>query len=330
MYGPYRSTSTSNRPGHLRRWDRGAPGNRVGGGVAQPLPRLLRMQGHRRGLTQGLLDGDGDRRGHQRAELGAGGVVSAEQDDGRIEVPCHGDVEADLAQRPPGHPYVEDGVAHRVGQHGGPGTRPSVIADEQDGIRVLVQPGEHAQRAGFAPHQVSTPVEVLRQDVPKRSVRVGDPHNRLGFGVEDPGDHRVRLGRHQRPAALVVVPIRIRLGGMNDPRDALHVDGDQYLHAPGPYAAQPRPRPVPTTPILQFRSSRRVTCPLCRDTKCKIAGRGPTGRGGASGEGWGLGVDVEAQRTGVGEALPHRAYQVPVLRAAFPALRSRPGSPTHW
>ena len=31
-------------------------------------------------------------------------------------------------------------------------------------------------------------------------------------------------------------------------------------------------------------------------------------------------LDVEPQRAGVGEALPHRAHQVPVFRAAFPAL----------
>lgn len=36
----------------------------------------------------------------------------------------------------------------------------------------------------------------------------------------------------------------------------------------------------------------------------------------------GLGVDLEAQRTGVGEALPHRAHQVPVLFGALLVSKS--------
>lgn len=65
------------------------------------------------------------------------------------------------------------------------------------------------------------------------AVCVGYPHLGRGFGVQDTGDHSVRLSCHQRPATRVVVAIRVRLGGMHDPRDALHVNRDQYLHTFG-------------------------------------------------------------------------------------------------
>jgi hypothetical protein len=95
-----------------------------------------------------------------------------------------------------------------------------VAPDEQNGVGLGVEPGEHAERAGLSPDQVRPGVEILGRDVPERPVGVGHPHDGIRFGVQHARDDRVRLGRHRRPAPLVVVPVRVGLGGMHDRRDA--------------------------------------------------------------------------------------------------------------
>ncbi|OEJ35186.1 hypothetical protein BGK67_31205 [Streptomyces subrutilus] len=78
-------------------------------------------------------------------------------------------------------------------QYGRSAAGADVLTDEQDRVGVFVEFVEHAKGTRRATGQVRPAVEFFGRQVAERAVRVGDPYLGRGFGIQDTGDHGVRL-----------------------------------------------------------------------------------------------------------------------------------------
>src|SRR6267378_1402401 len=131
---------------------------------------------HLRGEATGRVLGlDRDDIGHERASLATRRVVARDERYGRAEVPGEVRVERGLADGLPVQAALEDrATGIRVIEHGlwVPGA--TVIADEEAGVVAAVDPLPHAPRLRGADDELGARVEVVREDVVHRAVRIVD------------------------------------------------------------------------------------------------------------------------------------------------------------
>jgi hypothetical protein len=130
------------------------------------------------------------------------------------------------------------------------GYRP-VVADEEHSVHGLVHALHHVQRLVPSGDVRGAAVQVRRVEVVHLPVRVV-AHDLRRAARQRPVDGRVDLAEQQRPSLFVRLARRGALRPVDDPRDALHVKGNEYLH--GLHTPPPR-RAVPEIKFCAQRLS---------------------------------------------------------------------------
>ena len=105
-----------------------------------------------------------------------------------------------------------------------------MVADEDRRPKAVVQPLEHAKRLVEALDYLRPLVQVVHQQVAHDPVRVVD-QDCLGPGVVGSADRAVGVAGHVPPAGLIFGAVRQDVLRIGNPRNPLHVDGDEDLHA---------------------------------------------------------------------------------------------------
>ncbi len=144
----------------------------------------------------------------------------------------------------PGFPSslaVQEDVLDLLAQHGvveDAALRPGagVVADEDRRAVAIIQPLEHAERLVETLDHLGPLVQVVDQQVAHDPVGVVDQDG-LGAGVVGSANGAVGVPRHVPPAGLVLRAGRQDVLRVGNPRNPLHVDGDEDFHPLPPLLA---------------------------------------------------------------------------------------------